>query len=67
MRPSLICALAAVLLYQPAGHSQTSDEAKAIIGKAIKAMGLDKDPEGTVGFRTKTKGTLDIMGMARLL
>ncbi len=63
MRPSLICALAAVLLVPPIGQSQTGDEAKAIIRDAIKAMGLGKDPEATVGFRTKSKGTLELMGM----
>jgi hypothetical protein len=64
MRPIVISALAIVLFLQPAARTQTQDEAKAIIGKAIKAMGIDKDPEGIIGFRTKTKGTLDIMGMS---
>ena len=63
MRPIMLSALAVVLLLQPAARTQTQDEAKAIIGKAIKAMGLDKDVEGTVGFRTKAKGTIEIMGM----
>jgi hypothetical protein len=64
MRPSLICALAAVLFIAPTGQGQTSDEAKAIINKAIKAMGEDKEPENIKGLLVKSNGTLQIMGMS---
>ncbi len=37
-------------------------KARAIIGKAIKAMGMDKDREDWKGLRVKSKGTLEFMG-----
>ena len=39
MRPTVIFAVAVLLFLQPAGWSQTEDEARTIIGKSIKAMG----------------------------
>jgi hypothetical protein len=63
MRSSTIFAMAVLLVSQPAGRTESSDEARALIGKAVKAMGMDKIPDDTQGFRTKTKGTLEVMGM----
>jgi hypothetical protein len=63
MRPVMIFAVAIVLFLQPLARTQTQDEARAIIGKAIKAMRADKDPEDSKGMRMKSKGTLEIMGM----
>jgi hypothetical protein len=63
MRLIMICAVAITLFLQPLGHSQTEDEARAIINKAIKAMGVDKDSDDFKGLRMKSKGTLELMGM----
>jgi hypothetical protein len=64
MRPTVIFAVAVLLFLQPAGRSQTDDEARTIIGKAIKAMGLDKEPADSKGYRTKAKGTVEVNGMS---
>ena len=62
MRAGLCIAMTFLLCLQPAARTQTSDEAKAVINKAIIAMGLDKQTKEVKGFRTKAKGTLEIMG-----
>ena len=64
MRPTVIFAVAVLLFLQSAGRSQTEDEARAIIGKSIKAMGLDKESADSKGFRLKSKGTVEVMGMS---
>jgi hypothetical protein len=53
MRTFLICAVAVLLGLQSPVWTQTQDEAKTIVGKAIKAMGVDKEPEGAQGMRLK--------------
>src|SRR5947208_3361485 len=63
MRGIMIFAVAVVLCLQPMGPAQSQDEARAIIGKAIKAMGVDKEPENSKGLLMKSKGTLEAMGM----
>jgi len=64
MRAFTICAVVVLLGLQSPVWTQTQDEAKAIVGKAIKAMGVDKEPEGSQGLRIKSKGTVEIMGMS---
>lgn len=64
MRASVMCALAAVLFLQPTSRGQSSDEAKAIVKRGIKAMGEDKEPQNTKGLKIVSKGTLEIMGMS---
>jgi len=59
----MMCAVAGLLCWQTAGQTQNQDEARAIIGKAIKAMGVDKEPQGAKGLLIKSKGTLELMGM----
>jgi hypothetical protein len=63
MRLITICAVAITLFLQPPAHSQAQDEARAIVNRAIKAMGIDKDSDDFKGMRMKSKGTLEIMGM----
>jgi hypothetical protein len=63
MRAIIISAAAIVLFLQPSGQAQTQDEARAIITKSIRAMGVDKDSDDVKGMRMKSKGTLEIMGM----
>lgn len=63
MRHFLLIALAALVFFQAEARTQPQDEAKAIITRAIKAMGLDKAPANIKGYRTKAKGELEIMGV----
>src|SRR5438105_3851667 len=63
MRPLMVLVPAFLLVWQPAGRTETPAEARVIVEKAIKAMGLDKLPKDIKGSRTKAKGTLEIMGM----
>jgi hypothetical protein len=60
----MFCAAAVVLCLGPLGQTQTpQDEARAIIQKSIKAMGVDKAPDSPKGLRLKSTGTLELMGM----
>jgi hypothetical protein len=59
----MISAATAVVFLQSLGWTQTQDEARAIITKSIKAMGVDKDSDDVKGMRMKGKGTLEVMGM----
>src|SRR5438105_4682127 len=63
MRPVMIFTVAVALVIGLEGRSQSQDEARAIVSKAIKAMGADKDPENAKGVQAKLKGTLEVMGM----
>src|SRR5207302_1801388 len=63
MRAILISAAAVAVFLQSLGSAQPQDEARAIITKGIKAMGVDKDSDDVKGMRMKSKGTLEVMGM----
>jgi hypothetical protein len=58
----MLTAIALILCGFSTGQGQTNDEPQAIIQKAIKAMGYDKEPKDVKGYRTTAKGTLEIMG-----
>lgn len=62
MRKILPLVLTLSLIGLVHGQAQPQDEARAIISKAIKAMGLDKLPKDVKGIRSKSKGTLEVMG-----
>lgn len=63
MRAIMISAAAVAVFLQSLGGAQPQDEARAIITKGIKAMGVDKDSDDFKGMRMKSKGTLEVMGM----
>ncbi len=63
MRSTVMLAAAFLLLLPKAAQTQPKDEARALIGKAVKVMGYDKEPAEFKGFRTKSKGTLEVNGM----
>src|SRR5437870_1276623 len=56
--PILVAALAAGL----AGPARAGDDAKAVLDKAIKALGGEEKLSKPKGFTWKTKGTIHIMG-----
>ena len=57
------CAAAIVTIGLAAAQGDAQDEAKAIIGKAIKAMGYENKAVPK-GMRMKAKGTVDANGMS---